>query len=197
MYFKELRLPSNPLVNFEELLDQKKEYTYSNTDIDRYVNKELLDILSSIGLRPRFFAWFGFIHQQQGVSTIHSDISYVNNVWQSVPVGINWEVTPGDMTFYWWDTHGDKAIWPDQSKPKRDIFGVHQGSVMNRDSSAYTCLDSFKPKTGVPFLARTDVPHQVIYNTNVDTRVAISLRFDNTDLPTWESAVKKFEPLYL
>ena len=69
MYFKELRLPSNPLVNFEELLDQKKEYTYSNSDIDRYVNKELLDILSSIGLRPRFFAWFGFIHQQQGVST--------------------------------------------------------------------------------------------------------------------------------
>lgn len=197
MYFKELRLPSNPLVNFEELLDQKKEYTYSNTDIDRYVNKELLDILNSIGLRPRFFAWFGFMHQQQGVSTIHSDISYVNNIWQSVPVGINWEVTPGDMTFYWWDTHGDKAIWPDQHKPKRDIFGVHQGSVMNRDSSAYTCLDSFKPKTGVPFLARTDVPHQVVYNTDVDTRIAISLRFDNKDLPTWESAVKKFEPLYL
>jgi hypothetical protein len=68
---------------------------------------------------------------------------------------------------------------------------------MNRDSSNYTCLDSFKPKTGVPFLARTDVPHQVIYNTDVDTRVAISLRFDNNDLPTWESAVKKFEPLYL
>jgi hypothetical protein len=197
MYYKELTLTTDPIIDFKKLIEQKTEYTYSNKNIDEFVNPKLLATLADIGLRPRFIACFGFVGQKQGTSTIHSDISYVDNSWQSVPFGINWEMTPGDMTFYWWDTHNDKEIWPDQHKPKRDIFGIHHGSVMNRDSSTYTCLDSFKPRLGIPFLARTDIAHQVIYNSDVDNRLAISLRFDNVDLPTWNSAIEKFKPFFL
>lgn len=200
MYYKELKLPAEPIIGFDELMSHRREnlWTYCNTDIDRHVNKDLLDIFDNIGLRPRLFAWFGFIHKQSGKSTIHSDIGYINNAWEPLPFGINWELTPGDMTFYWWDPLDTDVILPDENTPKRDIHGIKFGKDRApHDSTGYVCLDSFKPKLGIPFLARTDVPHQVVYQTNVDTRIGISLRFDNKDLPTWESAVNKFQPFFL
>lgn len=200
MYYKELKLPSDPINHFDELVSCKKEkiWTYSTTDIDRYVNADLLSVFDSMGLRPRMIACFGMLNQQVAKSTIHNDIGWIDNTWQSLPFGINWEMTPSDMTFSWWDTSGFEKIFPDENTPKVNVWGIKYNNNRHvSDSTGYKCLDTFKPKYKVPFLARTDVPHQVAYKTDADNRIAISIRFDNKDLPTWEDAVTKFQPFFL
>lgn len=199
MHYKELNLPNDPIKNFDELIGYKKEkiWTYCTDDVDHYINEDLLAVFDSIGLRPRIIACFGMLNQKFARSTIHNDIGWIDNTWQSLPFGINWELTPSDMTFCWWDTSGYEKILPDDTTPKVDVWGIKYNNGKHfSDNTGYKCLDTFKPKYKIPFLARTDVPHQVEYKTEADTRIAVSIRFDNKDIPTWEDAVKKFEPFF-
>jgi len=207
MYFKELSLPHNVLVESEisNMAVQKTvapDYITIHYDVQRFINPNVVKILQTLGLTPTFFVHFGLLGKQQNQSSIHADIAWKTDHWHHVPFAINWEITPGLARMEWWDTKDTELFYgyrqPDNyvDDPKLFLNGLHPGEN-NKAFDRYELLNTLEFTTGKPYLLRTDIPHSLYYNTPAPQRICISLRFPWTSADTWNEAVELFRPLFV
>jgi hypothetical protein len=203
LYFKQLDLPM-PLKDnvFQKLLDLKNQHDDYQTvhyDVEQFLSQDLLDALNSINLVPEFFVHFGQPNDSMSRTFLHSDLIRIGNDWVSVPAGIMWDLTPGTTDFKWYDTSALETMPPPEHLvdqiPK--FNGHHYGSRLSEDVSQCKLLEHLEVKRNVPYLVKTDTPHQVVYTSEVPTRISINVRFSSADISTWEQALEKLQPFFL
>jgi hypothetical protein len=202
-FYQELNLPS-PVVNDNLLAKvnivklKEKSYTTIFTDVKEYLHPALLNAFDSVNISPSFIATFGVANSQTGLSMLHADITFKNNQWVKLPVAINWDLTPGETTWTWWNANGYPEIYPEQPGIEfpPQVQGTHYKSRGNKDPSGLTLIDSYKVKINQPVLYKTDIPHQISYTTTARQRIGLSVRFSLDDVPTWEHALEIFQPFF-
>ena len=200
LFYKLLKLPQDPLdrKNLASLIAKKKKYSTVEEDLETYLTTEILDIFKSINLRPRFVVYFGRLYAKQNEIQVHRDITYIDKQWQSVPCGINWELTPGDTLFEWYDTSAEDEHLPDPDHAlPLELNGAHYGHRANMDTSTFIKVESLNVKENQPYLFRTDIPHRVTYKTSSHNRICISLRFELNAVQSWEHALEVFDSLII
>jgi len=171
-------------------------------NIEDFISPSVLDAFRPLGIKPSFFASFA----SDGESSLkieervaHYDICFdeENKKWSTIPFGINWEITPGDTFFYWWNISSD-PIFPNQDIPPS--FKLLNGAHFDRRNqigipSGAEVIE--KVQVTAPILVRTDIPHSVSFSSSAKTRYNISLRFSTDDISTWDHALEVFKPLFL
>ena len=208
IFYKELNLP-HPIINNKQFvkmhgLKKPGEYDTIVTDVQTYLHPDLLHAFESINVKPQWFASFGFLKRSVASTYIHTDLTF-DKEWVTIPFGINWELTAGVTEWSWWDVTGSEAVYPtldiseDSRRRSSDPFllnGIHHESRLNTDTSKFKLLNSYTVIPNQPVLFRTDVPHQINYNTTHKQRICMSLRFSISDIPSWDLALKIFQPFF-
>jgi hypothetical protein len=205
--FKLLHFPQNPikLHLIDELGERKKNspvppetpiiYRTTHEEIDYFLHEDLLVTLNNLNIKPLMFYNFGSINNQLTTTALHRDVIYEDNIWKSMPMGINWDLTPGTTSFRWYDPLSCPEVMPpvlkdlDHTSP----FGIHYIKRYNKDFSQMKEVGYLDVQRNTPYLVRTDVVHQITYTCDTDTRMGISLRFKIDDIPTWERALQVFD----
>lgn len=197
-FFKELNLPA-PVVS-ERMLDKiyvlkLKDNTYTKiiTDVDQYLNPELIHKCKSVGVTPYFFIAFG--RDNCGSSSVHRDIALENNKWADFPVAVNWELTPGTTTWTWWDTGDEPKLYPPIDESPL-LHGQHFKYRGNKSPAGFKLLETYNVTSSQAVLYRSDVAHLITYNSPAKHRRCISVRFSLKEIPTWERALEIFQPLF-
>ena len=207
--YRFLNLPKNPLVKTSAVVQKLAISATKTNSYDCFENLEdfifpsVLETFQQLGLRPSFFASFA----SDGVSSLkieqrltHYDLYFneKNKKWATIPFGINWEITPGDTTFYWWDISSDPILPNQENIPHhlKLLNGAHF-DYRNQIGIPNGAKVIEKVQVNAPILVRTDIPHSVSFDSSAKTRYSISLRFDVADVPSWEHALQIFEPLFL
>jgi hypothetical protein len=202
-FFKELNLPY-PIANNQQFaaIVRKKfndpSYTTILTQVDQYLHADLLQTCKTLGVTPQFIAVFGRPGADTQVSGLHADTTFVHDQWIKIPCGINWDLTPGQATFRWWDTGDCEELWPEQPGTEfpPQVNGINHKMRGNRDPAGFNLIESYEIKHNQPVLFRTDIPHQITYTPSVNRRICVSIRFSVDSVPTWEHALEIFEPLF-
>jgi len=199
--YKKLNWPTSPikLDLIEELFEYKKNMTAGvasyhtiHYDVNHYINPQLIGILSTLNIKPLLFVHFGSINNQITSSVVHTDLNYENGAWMSMPMGINWELTPGTTTFNWYDPLDCIKVMP--LNPDSGKFNsCHYETRFNRDVSQMKKIATLEMQRHTPYLLKTDVAHQIVYTCDTEIRMGISLRFAVADIPTWERALQVFD----
>lgn len=209
--YRILNLPENPFISDDalqqaiiscgpEMAARDKIYF----EVDKLIKTEILDSFASIGLKPSFMlilhrpGWFASKVKFQKNSKVHIDLTGNGDHYVKIPCAVNWQITPGETFFSWWDTKGAPEVWP-TNPPVENTLRYYLNSMLYHhvDSFEYESYDLVENvKFEKPMLVRTDVPHSVIYNTGNQVRLSISIRFNVADLQNWNNALKLFEPLF-
>jgi hypothetical protein len=210
--YRFLNLPKNPLIKTSAVLQKlaiaaAKGKSYRRTscfeNIEDFISPSVLDAFWTLGIKPRFFASFA----SDGVSSskieqrvTHYDLCFdeKNKKWATIPFGINWEITPGNTTFHWWNIPSD-PIFPNEESisPSLKLLNGAHFDWRQRPGIPNGAELIEKVQITAPILVRTDVPHSVSFNSPAKTRYSISLRFSTDDIPTWDHALEAFKPLFL
>jgi hypothetical protein len=204
--FKELiELPKPVQVDkLKEIANSKTSYVHMVRDYESLLTPALLQFFKSLGLTPEFCSVFGHNGVKESKIWVHTDIRYDNNHWVRLPCGINWELVPSDTYFHWWDTKdqlecypesSDNTAWCEADGFKNGQQGIHYGHRQNMDTSNFELIETLKYTFNVPYLVRTDIPHNVEYSTTFKHRLGLSVRFPLEQIPTWERALDLFAPL--
>lgn len=199
-FYQTLNIPKYPLLPgaLENLCQNKQPNKDGHStpyhDCTTYLNPDLLAILQNLGLQPLYFVHFGSLYNERTKSRLHTDLYLNKGTWRIVPFAINWELTPGTTHWQWYDNTNIPEIYPDLTG--RVFSGIHHapGTALNADG----CVEIFNffMDRQVPYLVRTDIPHQVSYTCSEPVRMGLSVRFDIDIVPTWDRALKLFEPLF-
>jgi hypothetical protein len=208
-FFHYLDLVNDPLKfgAYEDLTaTQGDQYSRNVDEIDRYLNDEVLTQFDALGIRPNFFCVFCNIGTAEqnvyGASAIHYDLSWYQNRWDTHYFAVNWEIVPSLAKFNWYDPKKVTPVPPPQQTPKDQynayLTGMHYGTRFNKNPDGMDLSESLQIPCRTPFLARTDVPHQITYKT-VDNqpRMNVSVRFDVATARSWAQAVALFNPLIM
>jgi len=203
LLYKELNLPK-PIVDdhaLEEIVRAKSidgSYNTIVTEPQQYLSQDILDAFGSVGVTPQFMVIFGDATKSQFKTFLHSDITYQNNTWTKMPFGINWDLNSNNTSFNWWNVHGSPEIFPEPRDADFPpvVYGIHHKYRRNRETSDFTLIQSYTIKPLKATLVRTDIPHQICYNTNDKPRLCISVRFSVTDIASWTHAVEIFQPFF-
>lgn len=208
--YRILNLPEDPFIRpgiFEEILPtidaEMRGYDTVYLDVDKLIKPEIVKTFRDLGALPLCVVLMYrennrcSIKKTQEQSKIHSDLIGVDDHYVQLPCAINWEITPGDTYFKWWDTKNVPEIWPETApvKGKRVYYlkSIFYKDVNNFDYSQYECIESIK--FDKPMLVRTDVPHCVTYDSGDQIRLSISIRFSYNSISSWEQALALFNPI--
>ena len=212
--YKKLNLCSSPIKDnvIGELMEKKENYNnendrlkkhlykhlYANDEIEKYLSPVLMDQLEKINLKPAIlinFSEYGYTYE----TWLHRDLTYINNAWIPLEIGLNWELAPSETTFNWYTQNVEN---PNQSpSPEENDFSMlWPRSMINGiryyDESQMTQIGSVMFDVNTAYLVRTDLPHKIISRTPGNFRECISVRFFYEDIPTWERALELFEPYF-
>lgn len=207
-FYKKLTLCSNPLSgdHIGQLMHEKAlyiaktkdqrlyEHLYASDEIDKYVSPLLLDQFRSLGLRPAIlinFSEYGLTHK----TWMHTDMTYHDNRWKPLELGINWELQPAETTFNWYEAHVPGKE-PGSNEGAMTWPRVMINGVRYPDETQLTKIGSVTFDINTAYLVRTGIPHQIVSSTPGNFRECISVRFFYDDIPTWERALEIFEPYF-
>jgi hypothetical protein len=210
--YRILNLPDNPIISEAAFLAAvescgpemaTKDKLYFEPE--KLIKPEILKTFADLGLTPTFVVifyrpgWFACRQKTQDQSKVHTDITVVNNAFVKVPCSINWEITPGETFFTWWNTKDAPEAWP-KAMPQPGTYDYVLNSLMynsrqNFDYSNYEKVEEVKCSR--PMLVKVDVPHSVVYNTGDQVRLSFSIRFNVADTISWEHALELFKPLII
>ena len=201
--YRKLNLTVSPL-KITDLTPYHSEWRYPwhcSQDVGNILSDELLQIFKDLSVRPTMVVFFDDARQSRTFEhcTPHTDITIRNKKWITIPCGINWELNNEiTSTVTWFDTSKVKPLIYDVNDPVhrlypfKDIDGIrYLGELPSIET-----LTVKKPENQFPALYRTDICHNVYYTTSEARRTSISVRFHHEDIPDWETAVKKFAPLF-
>jgi hypothetical protein len=202
-YFKKLNLPANPLKNSKEISQRNITGGY-NIVLPDVLTDEVLDIFTSLGLRPKMVVLFGKNVKEVKPEDrmIHSDVALdktIESQWRKLVAGVNWEIEGSYNDFFWYDMTGIKECWPDEEAKVMIKFnylnGIHYGE---RFKMGIPGTAKILDKTTIdgPTLVRTDIPHSTLYNNPTTARVGVSVRFFEEDFNhSWDNALEKFSSI--
>lgn len=204
-HYLKLNLPANPLkVDLSEISEQEIHGGYNLMRPEKVIKDEILDTLAQLKLRPTYVALFGRNDLDSSLEDrlIHTDVRLgADGFWRKIIFGLNWEIENSSNEFSWWDMTGLTEIYPFEEQPQ----GFSKYKILN----GIHFID--RAKFGVPAeakqlestmidgatLVRTDVPHMTLYKSNTYKRLGISIRFDESDLSSWDDVLERFRPLAL
>ena len=200
--------------NFSILNDKSSQLKYNRTEwyynvfsenIEQYINTDLLDLLISNDLKPKLIILF---KSKAGTkiaekSLIHSDLYYdfKNHKFQHHYCGLNQELSNSKAIFHWWEPINVKPVYPSiKSIVHKDLIhlnGLHYESRMKffkNPEKNFKLLETTNYDNQKLILARTDIPHSVLYSSN-EPRLSVSLRFDTSSFNSWNDVINRFEKL--
>lgn len=208
LYHQKLNLPDHPLaagmIDLSYQLGKTNGYGAVTTDVDAWIDYDLMQMFEQIGIRPQWIVHFkgpdiGNVPAEFANSSLfHSDVVWHNNSWTKVPAAINWEIGDCDSEITWWDASNIKShlIAPPPTDPTdpQQIFdkSIHHGGLYNRDTSQCTLLETLSMPGNSAYLINPSVPHKVTWNNRNPVRTSISLRFSIDDIPDWDTALRLF-----
>ena len=211
-YIKKLNLPSNPLCHgvIDRLKIKKTEFAKKSvelgkldsyyhptviTEVDQFLNSELLSACASIGLAPSYFVYFGLMDRLSYVTPIHIDVSPIAGN-AKVSFAVNWELTATRSQWQWWDAGNAAEIALSaentQMSEKQLLNGIRYGN-----DHKFQLIESYDLEPSTAYLVRADLPHCISYTNPTPERICISVRFDLATKITWSEAVALFEPLII
>ena len=184
-------------------------YNVFSENIERYINTNLLDLLISNDLRPKLIILFSGKSniRETEKSLLHSDVYYdfKNKKYKHHYCGLNQELTNSKAIFHWWKPMNAKAIYPLETsliyKDLTYLDGVHYESrakFFKNPEEKFKLLETTNYDNQKLILARTDIPHSVIYESDQPwwkPRLSISLRFDTSSFNSWNDVINRFEKL--
>jgi hypothetical protein len=202
-YYCPLSLSLHPIADFfdiEKYAKHKNMLRYSQVKFPKDIlKKEILEEFFKIGLIVSHVVLFSKpTGRREEHAMMHTDINWDNNTktWEKEIFGVNWELTDTETIISWWKT-SRQEIYPDSIDSSISPEGIHYGSryLLGTFEKTDTRLDSVI-NTKAPMLLRTNEPHtiDVLSNSLVQNRVALSIRFENK-FNNWEEVITKFKPL--
>ena len=208
-YFQKLSLPRVVLDPDDFLkirranINQSRPYVSILTDFHEIINPELIYVFKHINVVPNLMLIFGHENNINRVikNFVHTDICYRNKQWIKIPFAINWEITNTSVDFKWYDVSDHKEIYPPiTAAPDLNYLeasGIHYGerymSGKINISETFNPIESVTLNQNEAIMVKTSLPHAVVYSGLLN-RINVSLRFNITDIPTWESALIAFKP---
>ena len=201
--YRKLNLPPNPLKDTNAILSMNITGGYNLRLPADVLNDNVLEVFRGMGLSPKFVSLFGRNDTSGEIENrmIHTDIQYLGGdkcnkeSWKRLIFGINWEIEGSHNIFSWWDMNAVNECYPAEDLVKKyDILnGIHYvkrgnlGVPEGAKKIEETVIDG-------PTLVRTNIPHMTLYHNPKNTRVGISVRFDESKFNGWDDVVKYFEP---
>jgi hypothetical protein len=174
--------------------------------IKEVLSQEFLLTLASLNLTPSLIHVF---YRNKDVpidkSYIHKDNILVNGEWVTIPFGINFEVNPTTVvTTTWWDTTDRQEYIDDNDytrERKKLLNGIRYHEDFFRSSPKYLKLNPIDSVTiegnSTPILFRADAAHSVAATTKEGPRFNVSVRFDLSQIQTFEQAVERLQPIII
>lgn len=196
-----LDLPENPLKDQHAIFEKHRyrpgSFRYEQED-PSVLTDEVLDLLSKSGLEVEFVTIFRANPSYDGTSStaqLHRDVGWRNGRWQSIPFGVNWEISGNRQSIMcWYDTGQLEEVWPGDpnlSPPSiQRHTGVHYGQRAVQGIPDQ-CVLIAQAKLDRATLIRADVPHTVFFSG--EDRMSISVRF--RQYLEWPDAVLAFRDL--
>ena len=201
--FLYLNLPNDPLKNKISIVKAHRYRKFRDTIYNilspEVLSDHVVQLLSQSGLDLDYVAIFK-TYGWPGTDTrriIHTDITW-NGEWKKVSFGINWEIgSESNSRFQWWEFDSTTPeIYPPAENQKSEILaklsGIHHGARWEKGIPLAGKLIE-EVSTKFPLLARTDIPHRVLY-TGFE-RLSMSIRF--RQLISWQEAQDAFKYLVL
>ena len=187
-------------------------YSFIDNDLS-ILNPELLEIFSSLGLKPNIMLILG----HAGVTNfqikrhfVHADTVWHDQQWKKQPLAINWELTDGEAMFYWWDTEDTPEFYPLPLTPEQEkdiVFsyakGIYYGKQFTdfqshiQENPPYKLVDQVKIVPNAAVAINTSVPHSACATIREQSRCALSIRFPLEQIPTWEHGIELFRNHWL
>lgn len=200
-YYLKLNLPQNPL-RYDAATETKRIITggYNLVRPHEVLSDEILNIFAQMGLKPSFVALFGRNDHDSSLDDrlIHTDLQLTRTgEWKKLLFGINWELEGSVNEFSWWDMSSIPEAWPNEELPEvskyKILNGIHYGkrAQMGVPEGARQLDSTF---IDGPTMVRTEIPHLTIYKSSTFDRLGISVRFDESQIPSWDHAVEKLRP---
>lgn len=200
--------------NLSILNDKSKELEYTprhwgynvfSKNIEQYINTDLLDLLIENNLKPKLLVLFKGSSNKRDTekSLLHSDVYYdfKNKKYQYHYCGLNQELTNSKAIFHWWEPINAKPIYPNIANIVNEdliyLDGVHfesRSKLFKDPKEKFKLLETTNYDNQKLILARTDIPHSVIYDSN-QPRLSVSLRFDTSLFNSWNDVLNRFERL--
>ena len=204
--YRYLSLSSDPLregVNADNLEQLARELSgntrpnvykeYCVADYASILNTQVIAEFAQLGLTPKFVVvWANQLaHRPITHAMIHTDLTWHDSAWATVPCGVNWELSEGSAEFYWLANRDQELVYPPEDG-LRLFNAIHYGERGLR--GGYSNFDLVaSARITSPMLVRTDVPHSVAFDRATSTkRINISVRFGLEQINSWESAVDIF-----
>lgn len=203
-YFRRLDLQPNPLSKRFDIHKHLQTGGQHNFPVEGVIDSSLINLFKRLGTPITSVAFFCFRGPSRSLlenNLLHSDILYrptAKYTWQHVTFGINWEITNTQCQFRWWETKRLACFPVDPAYFHFDPQGIHYGKrgqlgVAPEDKEIMSIRVDQRPT-----LVRTNIPHTVTWiNPITNTRINLSIRFEQFLQWPWEDAIKKFEPLFL
>lgn len=189
LFFKKLDLPQAITQdNLKILLESKnskdsRKYLYVSQNTEYLLSEEIKDFFRRKNIFPNVMMLFGHCddntrHKED--PHVHTDIFLRDNKWVRYPFAINFELTDTVATIKWWDPKNLKELYApaiDRGPDYNLGGGIQYGSIRNNDTSQFELLAECKMSNANPLLIKTNIPHNVYYNTGYTSRLSLSLRF--------------------
>lgn len=180
-------------------------YNVFSKNIEQYINIDLLDLLIANNLKPQLIVLFKGRSNIRDTekSLLHSDVYYdiKNKKHQYHYCGLNQELTNSKAIFHWWQPINAKPIYPNISNIVNEdlihLDGVHfesRSKLFKDPKEKFKLLETTNYDNQKLILARTDIPHSVIYESD-QPRLSVSLRFDTSLFNSWNDVINRFERL--
>ena len=180
-------------------------YNVYSKNIEQYINKDLLKLLIDNGLKPNLIVLFCGKTGERDTekSLLHTDVHYdfKNKKYQYHYCGLNQELTNSEAIFHWWEPINAEPIYPSKANLVHNdlmfLDGIHYESRSNlfkNPQEKFKLLETTHYDNQRLILARTDIPHSVVYKSNTP-RVSVSLRFDTSLFNNWNDVINRFERL--
>lgn len=200
--------------NFSILNEKSSELKYTprswgynvfSKNIEQYINKDLLYLLMTNNLKPKLLVLFKGSSNKRDTekSLLHSDVYYnfKNKKYQYHYCGLNQELTNSKAIFHWWEPINAKPIYPNIANIVNEdliyLDGVHfesRSKLFKDPKEKFKLLETTNYDNQKLILARTDIPHSVIYESD-QPRLSVSLRFNTSLFNSWNDVLNRFERL--
>jgi len=195
----------NDKSNELEYIPRHWGYNVFSKNIEQYINKDLLDLLIANNLKPKLLVLFKGSSNKRDTekSLLHSDVyfDFKNKKYQYHYCGLNQELTNSKAIFHWWKPINAKSIYPNIANIVNEdliyLDGVHfesRSKLFKDPKEKFKLLETTNYDNQKLILARTDIPHSVIYESD-QPRLSVSLRFDTSLFNSWNDVLNRFERL--
>jgi hypothetical protein len=210
-YYYPLNLPFPLTKNttLDVLNETVKWYGLTHTNLEEILSPELMEKFSHLGVKPTQALIIGLPTVSSGKTLVHTDITLVDNKWVKIPCGINWEITDSKASWRWLDVKNSQEFYPEQDSGYYEYPRGLNGSIhynqryksYSRDLypdpyfDTYDVLETLTVNPTQCYLVRTEVPHSIEFESQKSNRIGISVRFDTSQISSWDQAVEIFKPI--